>query len=143
MKSAVITVIVLLFALGSYSQPKKDGVSFNNSEWIYASTSVENESYFFRNKYIEKKDNKITIWLRVNLKMSLEVNKKMYFDAYKLLLVVFNCNNNQIKTLQLIYYSHEGETLQSTNYTDDEFTYVVPNSVMENVLSQICNKYNK
>jgi len=59
--------------------------------------------------------------------------------AYSMILIKSNCRNNQMATIEAIYYSTNGDIIDSHKTPYDEWDNVVPNSLGEALNNTICN----
>ncbi|WP_345989314.1 surface-adhesin E family protein [Chryseobacterium sp. Chry.R1] len=116
------------------------GANLFAQEWKYVTATDDGTIYHF------KPNNDNTAWIKqtsnkIEYYPDNKVGSKKTTDGYKILLYKFDCSKKQLGMIQVTIYNKDGKYLN--NFETKEFlvemSYVVPDSVGENILNAMCN----
>jgi Bacterial SH3 domain len=107
------------------------GVSAQSTKWRYVGTISEGVKMYLKDEVSKLKNRHLSVWdKRVNPDNSYVVSK-----------VEWDCKNKRSLTRQMTLYNSDQKLLGTTK--DFEWQYIIPDSVGEIILRQICFKKTK
>ena len=141
MKNTFLTITFLLLSLNSFSQ-----------NWIEVTKDKFGNKFYIKSSIVSKggdlgiEDSVIKIWLKKTEKKITDQRskskRKVYYNAYMLKLMEFDCKNTKSRTLSITGYSSSGVVLGTESIDYAEWEYIVPDSVGEILLEKVCELYN-
>lgn len=115
-------------------------VQLVETTWIFASESHDNKKFYIRNSYISKNDNEIKIWVKI-IYPKYTFNKKVYKDAYKLTLCIFDYVDRKMKVTSETNYAAKGKVITPFNTGAEEWSDIIPESVFEGVYNKVLETF--
>ena len=105
--------------------------------WIFASKSVNHEEFYIRDSYVSKDESEIKIWVKI-LYPTWTFKKKVYKNAYKLILCTFDYNNVKMKVTSETNYTSKGKVITPFDTTvAEEWSDIIAESVFEAVYKKV------
>lgn len=133
MKS-LFTLALFLLSMSLSAQDDKILISSNSEQTYYLLKSTIKESLFgdANGKFTE-------CWVKSFSKKPLVIDKKTYYETYKMTKQMVDCNQDKFKILEIITYNRNGVSIESTRFDEyGDFINAIPESTGAEIVKGIC-----
>ncbi|MCX8069737.1 MAG: hypothetical protein N2738_04470 [Thermodesulfovibrionales bacterium] len=80
------------------------------------------------------------VWIKIEKKEQTETKKGASPIVKSLFLIEINCNEKNYRTLSIAEYDKNGKLMNSLNFDDASWYFIVPESTMSYLQKSICQK---
>ena len=134
-KIILATIVLMLLSSVGYG-----------ADWKYYSKDVDGSSSFYDTQSVSRGENTIKVWGKAVLSdKAKKKNIKNFPEMPDIENISYmegrweiNCSKNTMRSLSLFWYSSEGNDIYRVYYSHSEFTKVVPDSTLAELVEIIC-----
>lgn len=120
-------------------------IAFAQSDWEYILSTNSDDHYYIRDAVKLDDYGRLSVWVKIHKSDNKEFFKgQKYYRPSDRVLTKWDmdCQNRTTKTQTMVVYDVKGKVRHSSNGPFEE-SYVIPDSVAEQILYVSCTKFNK
>ena len=147
MQKIILILTFMSLTFSSISQVDKI------QNWIKVTITNDGDTVYINDTFVKKggvygiDDGVIRVWTKMIFPvydLKLNGKSKKYKNAVLKTLGEYDCNNQKTRTITHILYSSDGKVIYNGDNQENEenWTFVVPESVGETILNSICKLFN-
>jgi len=137
----VLLTILIVISKACFSQTVDTALKLPPN--VHFAVSDSEHIYYFKDEDVFKlPDGEAKVWTST-ITHSIKIKNKTYHDVKTKALMMVDCSQYKMKTVELIYYSSPNDILEDNRNEFNTYKDVVPGSVGYQITDEVCKIINK